>query len=601
MNQKKKMFMPLWWQHVNRIKKSIIIFSLIILLTLEMIIAYPVFPIVLDQKPSEVTEFLISQKAELTDIKPVFQKGLSYSCWSNDDFGSSISDESMDLLTETGTEWIALCFSWIQSNTTSHDIHLNSSGTPTPESLRHAITTAHSLGLNVMLKPMVEAVEREEILSYPVWRGEIRPSNKWFESYSGFINFFAEFAEQNDVELFCVGCEYKATTGEKEHWEMVIQGVRERYSGPLVYAADWTNYQNIEWWDSVDYVGIDAYFPLSVLTYNPTFDELKYAWVNYADEIEEWIPTVKKPVIFTEIGYRSGDGTNMCPSNYWSDMPVDLEEQQDCYEAAFQTLWYRSWFYGFYWWTWIYDPEKGGPNDSSHTPQNKPTQDVIAQWYSRDRQVAVIDQTFTSVEKCSVNEEQSVGFHVKWEHDNADVVGGNVYVNGTEHVTNSTGWISFKVMYEDAGERSWILTDFQHPEASGYKLTVKNPSIVWDKIVIRVKVDSFSFGILKVKVNVVQAHDGTLVTGSTCVVNGEVCNEIDFGVYETETASLVPIQQLTVSVDSVGLQGETWTALTLHVMNTILYLSLFVAVIVTTILFLKRRRSSFSQTTVQMN
>ena len=313
---------------MNRLTKSLIFSSLILLLTFEFV-AYPVFPLTFTKNSSEVTDCLVSQKAELPDAKPVFQKGLSYSCWSNNDFGSSVSDESLRLLAETGTEWIALCISWIQYSTTSHDIHLSSSGTPTPESLKHAITTAHSLGLKVMLKPMVEAVEREETLLYPVWRGEIQPSDEWFESYSAFINFFAEFAEQNDVELFSVGCEYKATTGEKEQWETVIQGVRERYSGPIVYSADWTNYQNIEWWDSVDYVGIDAYFPLSVLKYDPAFDELKNAWINYADEIEAWLSTANKPVILTEIGYRSGDGTSMVPSNYWDDMTVDLIEQRD--------------------------------------------------------------------------------------------------------------------------------------------------------------------------------------------------------------------------------------------------------------------------------
>ncbi|HDQ05409.1 MAG TPA: hypothetical protein ENN36_01640 [Candidatus Bathyarchaeota archaeon] len=580
---------------MNRLQKSLIFSSLILLLTFEALVC-PVFPFVFNENPSGVAEFRVSQKVELAYAEPVFQKGMSYSCWSSHGFGSSASDESLRLLAETGTEWIALCFSWYQSNTTSHDIQ-SSSITPTTESLKHAISTAHSYGLKVMLKPMVEALEREETLFYPVWRGEIQPSDRWFESYSAFINFFAEFAEQNDVELFCVGCEYKATTGEREQWETVIQGVRERYSGPITYAADWTNYRNIEWWGSVDYVGIDAYFPLSVLKYNPTFDELKNAWVNYANEMEAWLSTVNKPVILTEIGYRSGDGTNMAPSNYWSDMAVDLQEQRDCYEAAFQALWNRGWFYGFYWWTWTYDPEQGGPNDSSHIPQGKPAQEVITQWYSRDRQFAVIDQTFVSAEKCGVNEVQSVGFHVKWEDDCADVVDGRVYVNGTEHVTNSSGWIGFSVAYEVVGERSWAVTGFQHPEANGYRVTVEGPSIVWDKLVVDVKVDSFSFGALKVRVNVAQAYDGASVTEATVAVNGEACKEIEPGVYETNVASWSPIQQVTVQTDATDLPSETWTTSTFHAMNAVLYLALFVAAIVTAILLLKRLRHSPSQTT----
>ncbi len=586
---------------MGSLKKQLIISSLTILLTLQ-VLAYPVFPLALNEKYSGTAESSAFPEAETSYGIPVFQKGLSYSAWSSDAFSTSESDESLRLLTETNTEWIAICLSWVQSNTTSHDIRPHPDRTPTTDSVKHAITTAHSLGLKVMLKPMVDTLEEEKTQGYPtVWRGEIQPSDDWFESYSNFINFFAEFAEQNSVELFCVGCEFKATTGEKGQWENVISGVRERYSGPITYAADWTNFQDIEWWDSVDYVGIDAYFPLTLFNGNPTFTELKNAWTNYADEIEAWLLAVNKPVIFTEIGYRSGDGTSMAPSNYWTDMTVDLQEQNDCYEAAFQALWNRNWFYGFYWWTWIHDPTKGGINDSYHTPQNKPAQDVVTYWYSQDRQAAVIDQTFTSAEKCSVNEAQSVGFHVRWENDGADVADAKVYVNGTEHVTNRTGWTSFSTSYDTVGERSWVVTDFQHPEANGYRVTAESPSIVWDKVVINVEVDSSSFGVTKVRAKVVHAYDGASVTGATTVVNGEPCKEVEPGVYATEIVSWSPYQQLTVNTDVLNVQGESWTTSTFHVMNIILYLALFVAVIVIAVLLLKLRHRSPSQPIEEMD
>jgi hypothetical protein len=584
---------------MGRLKKWLIFSSLIALLTFEAL-AYPVFPLTFNKKYGEAAESSVFPEASVSHETPVYQKGMCFSAWSGDAFSSSESDEALVLLTETNTEWVSICFAWAQSNTTSHDIRVDPNRTATTDSIQHAITEAHSLGFKVMLKPMLDTLEKEKTQGYPtVWRGEIQPSDEWFASYSKFINFFAEFAEENGVELFSVGCEFKATTPEKEQWERVISGVRERYSGPITYAADWTNYQDIEWWDSVDYVGIDAYFPLSLFKSDPTLKELKNAWSNYADEMETWLSAVNKPVIFTEIGYRSGDGTSIAPSNYWTDMTVDLQEQWDCYEAAFQTLWNRSWFYGFYWWTWIHDPTKGGPNDSSHTPQNKPAQDVVTHWYSRDRQVAVIDQTFTSATKCGVNEAQSVGFHAKWEHDGADVVDARVYVNGTEHATNSSGWISFSVAYDTVGERSWVVTDFQHPEASGYIVNVESPSIVWDKIVVNVEVDSSSFGVSKVRVKVVYAYDEASVTGATTVVNGKLCEEIEPGVYETRIDSWSPIQQVTVQTDGADLPNETWTTSTVHTMNIIFYIALFVAVIVIVVLLLKRRRRSSSQTIEQ--
>jgi hypothetical protein len=443
-----------------------------------------------------------------------------------------------------------------------------------------------------MLKPMVEPLMREENLPYPVWRGEIQPSDSWFDSYRIFINYFAEFAQQNSVEMFCVGCEYKATTDESEQWQRVIQGVRDRYSGPITYAADWTNYYNIDWWNSVDYVGIDAYFPLSIFDSDPTATQLQKVWTNYADEIEEWLEPINKPVIFTEIGYRSGDGTNMAPSNYWSDMSLDLQEQQDCYQAAFQTLWDKDWFYGFYWWTWIHDPTKGGLTDTSHTPQNKPTQDLITEWYAKDVQIAVIDQTVVSATVSSVNQHQSVMFHAKWQQNNADVADAKVYVNRTELTTNSTGWAKLDVTYSTVGKRSWVVTDIDHPQATRYTNAAPVPSIVWDELTVTVEAESSEFFSSNIKVTLLQEYTQTPVTGATVTVNGKLCEELAGGVYSLSINSWSPIEQLAVVVETDSMPARTVSSTVFLVMNTVFYGVIFGLALMVLFVFLKRRHVS---------
>ncbi|UCE15265.1 MAG: hypothetical protein JSV12_05090 [Candidatus Bathyarchaeota archaeon] len=559
-----------------RKQQNLVIFrSLLLFLILEFFL-HPTLPMIFSGTSSNgvAKSLVFTESQPVSSGKPVFQKGMSYTTWSSNAYNGSDSDESLRLLTETNTEWVAIAVFWYQTNISSHDIHADPERTPTNESVAHAISQAHNLGLKVMLKPMLDPLESEGPRLWPVWRGEIPPSDEWFESYSSFINFFAEFAEQNDVELFSVGCELKETTREKQQWENIVSGVRERYSGPLTYAADWSNFQNIEWWDSLDYVGIDAYFPLSLLKYDPTFEELKNAWIGYAKEIETWQSTVDKPIIFTEIGYRSGDGTNMTPGNYWTDFSVDLQEQVDCYEAAFQTLWNESWFYGFYWWNWDTNPNAGGSDDTDYTPQNKPVQDVVTQWYSLSRRVLVIDETFVTVERSGVNKDQWVGFHVSWEHNDTDVVEAKVYVNGTEHVTNRTGWASFSASYDTVGNRSWTVTDVRHPEANCYKETVVNPYIIWDKTEIaEVNVDTTTFGVLKVSVNVVYVFDETSVTGATTIVNGKLCGEIESGVYECTISTWNPYQSVTVHVEHSNLSRTTKTISTAHTMNIVLYLT----------------------------
>jgi len=306
---------------------------------------------------------------------PVFQRGTSYTAWSYGAYNTSDSDESLFRMSRTNTEWVAINVWWFQDNLTSTRIY------PRPDlysasngSVIHAINRTHELGMKVMLKPVVDPIEGG-------WRGEIPPSDEWFASYANFINFFAEMAETYGVELFCVGCEFNSNQGATAKWEEIVSGVRARYSGPITYAANHDSYQNVGWWSSLDYVGIDAYFRLTNKN-DPTVEELKAAWSIHADAIESWQSTIGKPVIFTELGYRSGDGANKDPSWWGGHLPVDLQEQVDCYNATLQTFWNRSWFYGFYWWNWETDPDAGGPDDDWFTPQNKPVQDALTGWYA---------------------------------------------------------------------------------------------------------------------------------------------------------------------------------------------------------------------------
>ena len=315
------------------------------------------------------------------NYEPVFQRGMSYRHYSYP-YNSSYSNESLRLMAQTNAEYVAITVWWLQENTSSTQIYAEPGWTASNESLVMAIQRVHELGMKVMLKPMVDPED-----FYNEWRGDIPPTPEWFESYKAFISAYAQFAQEEHVEIFCVGCEFKATEVDESSWREIIREVRKYYSGPLTYAAITDSYQDIQWWDALDYVGIDAYFPLTNKR-DPTLEELKQAWNRIANEIEAWHDSkVDKPIIFTEIGYRSGDGSNIQPWNWTAQLKLDLQEQFDSYLAAFQILWGKPWFYGFYWWIWESDPNAGGPNDTDFTPQNKPVEYLIKSWYSSERQL----------------------------------------------------------------------------------------------------------------------------------------------------------------------------------------------------------------------
>jgi len=315
------------------------------------------------------------------DASPVFQKGMSYPAWSWNALGVAQSVQSIAAMRETGVEWAALCVFWFQNGVNSTVITEDPNRyTASRPSVAKGIADLHAAGIKVLLKPMVDLRTGE-------WRGTIEPSDAWFDAYEAYIADWAKFAADNHVEIFCIGCEFVEAVRNKTwapQWRRIVASVRAAYPGPITYASNHGNEQNISWWDALDYIGIDAYYSLSTQD-NPAHADLTAAWQRQADKIESWRKRVwpDKPILFTEIGYRSYDGASRQPWDYQQNDPakVDLQEQVDCYSAALEVLTQRDWFYGFYWWNWETNPNAGGLNNTGYTPQNKPVQSLLSDWY----------------------------------------------------------------------------------------------------------------------------------------------------------------------------------------------------------------------------
>jgi hypothetical protein len=320
----------------------------------------------------------ISSSFLLSSANAIEMKGMSHIAWDSTGLATEDSDTSLANARAIGCNWIALCPTWFQDNPNSTIIEPNyARHSPTPESVVHAIDRCHELGMKVMLKPHVALYDG-------IWCGNINPSPQWFAAYQDFINFWAKIAESNGVELFCVGAELVNTTGQSSSWTDIIQDIRTHYTGPLTYGANPGEETNINWWDALDYIGIDAYYPLTDQN-DPTQEELNTAWSSRADAIETWRnnnwPNMQ--IIFTEVGYRSIDGVNKAPWLRPSPFYLDLQEQADCYDALMSQCEQRKWWSGVFWWNWEVDPNFGGPNNAYYTPHNKPAEAVLANYYVR--------------------------------------------------------------------------------------------------------------------------------------------------------------------------------------------------------------------------
>jgi len=332
-----------------------------------------------------ILAFLSLLNIDFAHAKDEFQKGICLTTWSKNQYGGPDSDASLKALSKTRANWVSILTTWYQDKCSTTKI-FPTDKTPTDDSIIHAIKTAHSLGLKVMIKPHLDVLDS----SNGAWRGDISCSvepewQEWFENYKVFILHYAKIAQDNNVEMLCIGTELSSISPIKEDlWRnTIIKPVRETYKGLVTYAANWDDeYDQVKFWDAMDYVGIDAYFPLSDAP-NPTLPELKKAWAPWLKSIEDFQAKVNKPIIFPEVGYCSADGAAKAP---WEDIAggkVNLDLQANCYKALLETFWDKKWFYGVYWWRWGTNVRIGGKHNRGFVPQNKPAQKVIEQWYKK--------------------------------------------------------------------------------------------------------------------------------------------------------------------------------------------------------------------------
>jgi T5SS/PEP-CTERM-associated repeat protein len=327
---------------------------------------------------------LVGGIASSAFAQPAF-KGMSYTSFNPTVLSGAGSDQSLFNISLLGTDTVALNFWWYQDSVNSTSMYSDTNRTATAASIEHAIDQIHSLGMKVFLKPMLDVQDG-------TWRANIAPNDvdQWFANYTDFVGTFADMAQAKGVELFSIGCEFNLLENptNTQRWIDVVDDVRSRYDGEVTYAANWNEggigggYELLPWWDQLDYIGIDAYFPHSDVA-NPSLTQMQSSWNQVADVIEAWRVNrelTDKQVIFTEVGLGSWNGSNVTP---WETPPQgstsDEQEQADGYEALLSVMTQRDWWEGAFWWNWETNPIPG--STTGFTPQNKLVQDVLAGYY----------------------------------------------------------------------------------------------------------------------------------------------------------------------------------------------------------------------------
>ncbi len=255
------------------------------------------------------------------------------------------------------------------------------------EGIRTSVQLAKKNNLNVMLKPQVwipgDWVGNMDFESEKDWE-------KWESTYEHYIMQYVELAIAQDVEMICIGTEYRISAIKREKfWRNLIEKVRGKFDGKITYSANWDDFEKIPFWDLLDYIGISAYFPLSDMT-TPTEMLLSYKWKKHLKKLKNFSKKWKKSILFTEFGYLSVDGA---AGKTWEleknvrSLNINQKAQAISYQALLKTFWNQQFWAGGFLWKWF--PEgKGheGYPERDYTPQNKEAEKVVAQWYLHNKQ-----------------------------------------------------------------------------------------------------------------------------------------------------------------------------------------------------------------------
>jgi hypothetical protein len=295
--------------------------------------------------------------------------------------------DAFEQLARLSVNWISVTpFGWLGRNRSTVQTRTRNVWWGESDSgLKATFRGAREKNIKVLLNPHIWMRPGKE----GEWRGSIgfdteAEWNEWEGSYHRFMMHYARLAEEEQVEALCIGTELRSTVKARpEFWHSLIDSVREVYGGRLTYAANWyREFEEVPFWGALDFVGIQGYFPLAVEGDSVTVEGLMEGWSPHLDRLEAFQKRVGKPVVFTEVGYRSTNDAAVEPWLWRSEGATDTHVQALCYEAMFRVFWTRPWFAGSYIWKWYpYPPRRPGRRERDFTPQGKPSEGVLSRWY----------------------------------------------------------------------------------------------------------------------------------------------------------------------------------------------------------------------------
>ena len=256
-------------------------------------------------------------------------------------------------------------------------------GSENDESVINAIYSAKKLGMVAILKPQIW-------LGGGRWPGDVEMQNEadwqaFFNHYYDWIRHYALMAEIHRADMLIIGTEFaRATLAREDDWIELIRKIRKLYSGKITYASNWgEEFENVGFWDELDYIGLDCYYPLSKKE-NASEKELDANFRDVLRKVEKIQKKYDKPLFFTETGFRSVPAPWRQPHAHAEEgAGYHGEHQRLCYEIVLRNLAGKDWCQGVMFWKWPSYLESRGLENTDYFPVGKPAEGVVAEWFRR--------------------------------------------------------------------------------------------------------------------------------------------------------------------------------------------------------------------------
>ena len=114
---------------------------------------------------------------------------------------------------------------------------------------------------------------------------------------------------------------------------------------------------------------------------NPSDKDLDQGAKKIMDQIEKVSKHFDKPVLFTEVGFRSVERPWLHPHEEANGQSYSEEAQARCYKALLANTKGRDWLLGLYWWKWPSYIPYAKERRTSFTPCGKSAGVILGHWY----------------------------------------------------------------------------------------------------------------------------------------------------------------------------------------------------------------------------